>query len=141
MCNIFEGDERLMKKLLLIIIIGIVTFILFGCNHKSNKLNNENVDNVSIFYGFSSYAMFSEDDDTLRDLLNQFSNLSFEPTDQKMDIATMLHVNFYHNEKIIASFKVDENGVFWLDGETNCYKVSSGSFDYEIVKNIYLRSK
>ena len=109
--------------------------------YTSIKLNNENVDDVSIYYGFSSYAMFGADDDTLKGLSNQFNNLSFEPTDKKMDTSTMLNINFHQNKKTIASVNVDENGVFWLDGETKCYKVSSGSFDYEYVKNIYLKSK
>lgn len=133
-----------MKKLLLIIIVVIVTFILFGCNNESNKINNENLDNADdaiISYGVTSYAANVTDDDMLRKLLDQFRNLSFEPTDQKMDTSTMLNVIFYHNEKKIALFGVDENGVFLLDGETGFYKVSFGTFNYEFVKNIYLRIK
>lgn len=130
-----------MKKPLLIIIVGIVTLLFSGCNHTSIKQNLENVDDMSIFYGANSYATFGVDDDILKDLSNRFSNLVFEPTDKKMDMLTMLTVNFYKNKKRIASFKVDQNGVFWLDAETKCYKVSSGSFDYKFVKNIYLESR
>ncbi len=126
-----------MKKLLLVSIVIIMTFLLFGCSTVSDKLSGEEIDDVSIFYGVSSYAMFGASEDTLKALINQFSSLSFEPTNQEMDMLTMLSINFYHNKKRISSFKVDAKGVFWLDGDTKCYKASSGSFDYKYVKKIY----
>lgn len=150
-----------MKKMLLVVLgIGV---LLFGCNNKQNKINTtpsevnteaiedsntidtvyniEDADDVVIYYGFSSYAMFGTDKDTLESLKNEFSELVFESTDGKMDVATMLTISFIHNGKSIAKFSVDKNGVFWLDGKTNCYKISSGSFDYEFVRNIYYQSK
>lgn len=128
-----------MKKLLLVI-IGIVVLVFLNFNHAPDGLNGENVDSVSISYGVRSYLMLSTDEDKVKDLIKQFRNLSFEPTDKKMDIMTMLTVSFYQGEKSIASFKVDENGVFWLGGKTKGYKLSSGSFDYNFVRNIYLES-
>jgi hypothetical protein len=98
-------------------------------------------DDIAIFYGVSSYAMFSTDQSIIDDLLNQFNALSFEKTTDKMDLFTAFHVNFSYNGKGVKSFRVDKNGVFWLDGETQCYKISSGSFDYQHLKAIYEDSK
>lgn len=155
-----------MIKKMLLVVLGIGVLLLFGCNNKQTEINTtptevnteaiedsnntdntdtvyniEDADDVRIYYGYSSYAMFGTDKDTLESLKNEFSDLTFKPTDEKMDGATMLTISFDLNEKSITKINVDENGVFWLNGEVDTYRVSSGSFDYEFVRNIYYQSK
>ena len=117
-----------------------VALLLSGCAKPEDNDIIE-ADDISIFYGVSSYAMFSTDKSIIDDLLNRFSSLSFEKTTDKMELLNAFHVNFSCNGKGVKSFRVDKNGVFWLDGETQCYKISSGSFDYQHLKSIYENSK
>jgi hypothetical protein len=130
-----------MKNHIMVLIIGAMALLLYGCKDSQIKLYFENVDDVSITFGLSSYAMFGAEEDTIQDLLTSFSNLILEPTDDEMDTTTMLSIHFSHNEKSVVSVNVDEHGVFWLDGDTKSYKVSSGSFDYEFIKNVYIDSQ
>lgn len=129
-----------MNKLVLFVIVGIMAFLCFGCNNISIKVNIEDADHADIYNEFDSQVMSAVDADTMKDLLNRLSNLSFKPTNEKMDYSTMLKVYFYRSEVIIASVSVDSNGVFYLNGQKSSYKVSSGSFDYEYLKNIYFNS-
>lgn len=121
-------------------IMMAVTLLLTGCV-KPISNNMLKADNVLIGYGFSSYAMFGADQVVIDDLLNQFTSLSFERTTDEMDLASAFSVNFSYNLNGVKRFRVDKHGVFWLDGETQCYKVSSGSFDYQHLKAIYQDSK
>lgn len=127
-----------MKRVFLLILA--VTLFLTGCA-KPESNNLLKADNITIFYGFSSYAMFGADQVVIDDLLNQFNSLNFEKTTNEMDLASAFNVNFSYRGKGVKNFWVDKNGVFWLDGETKCYKVSSGSFEYQYIKAIYEDSK
>jgi hypothetical protein len=66
--------------------------------------------------------------------------LSFEPTDKQMDIPTMFSICFSEGEKQIAEVCIDKNGVFWIDGNTECLKLSSGTFNYNDTQDIYEKS-
>ena len=117
-----------------------LVLLLTGCA-KPESIKKIKADNITIFYGFSSYAMFGADQWVIDDLLNQFNSLSFEKSTEEMDSASAFTVNFSYNGNDVNHFWVDKNGVFWLNGETQCYKVSSGSFDYHHLKVIYEGSK
>ncbi|MEA4848737.1 MAG: hypothetical protein VB106_16020 [Clostridiaceae bacterium] len=127
-----------MKRVFFVVLAAAL--LLSGCA-KPESNNLIEADNITIVYGFSSYAMFGADQAVIDVLLSQFSSLSFEKTTEKMDLISAFHVNFSYNGKVVKSFWVDKNGVFWLDGETQCYKISSGSFDYQHLKTIYEDSK
>lgn len=127
-----------MKRIFFIMLA--VALLLTGCA-KPESINRIKADNITIGYGFSSYAMFGADQAIIDDLLNQFNSLSFEKNTEEIDLQSTFHVNFSCNGKGVKSFWVDKNGVFWLDGKTQCYKVSSGSFDYHHLKAIYEDSK
>jgi len=124
----------------MIFVLLAASLLLAGCA-KQESNDPIKADNITIFYGVSSYAMFSTDQSIIDDLLNRFSSLSFEKTAEKMELFSAYHVNFSYKGKSVKSFRVDKNGVFWLDGETQCYKISSGSFDYQHLKAIYNDSK
>lgn len=127
-----------MKRVLFIMLA--VALLLAGCV----KLESDNMvkgDNITIFYGFSSYAMFSADQVVIDDLLNQFNSLNFKKTTDEMDLGSAFIVNISSNWSGAKKFWIDRNGVFWLDGETQCYKISTGSFDYQHLKAIYEDSK
>jgi hypothetical protein len=117
-----------------------IAILLAGCA-KPESSNIIKADNITIVYGVSSYAMFGAEQSVIDDLLVRFTSLSFEKTTEELDLMSALHVNFSYNGKGVKSFWVDKNGVFWLDGETQCYKVSSGSFDYQYLKTVYDESK
>lgn len=114
--------------------------LMAGCA-KPESNTRIKADNITIFYGVSSYALFGAEQPVIDGLLEQFSSLGFEKTTEEMDLMSAFHVNLSYNGKGVKSFWVDKNGVFWLDGETQCYKASSGSFDYEYLKAIYNDSK
>jgi hypothetical protein len=117
-----------------------VSLLLTGCAKLESKTTIK-ADNILIFYGVSSYAMFGADQAVIDDLLNRFNSLSFEKTTEELDFMSAFHVNITIDEKSVKSFRVDKNGVFSLDGKPQCYKISSGSFDYEHLKAIYNDSR
>lgn len=127
-----------MKRVFFIMLA--VALLLTGCA-KPESNNMIKADNITIGYGVSSYAMFGADQSVIDDLLNKFNSLTFEKATDEMDLVSAFDVNFSYNGKGVKSFWVDKHGVFWLDGETQCYKVSSGSFDYQHLKAIYEGSK
>lgn len=128
------------------IIILAVVLLMAGCakpesNNMIKPVYNIKPDNITIGYGFSSHAMFSADQEIIDDLLNRFNSLSFDKTTEKLDHPSAFSVYFSCNGKKLKSFWVDKNGVFWLDGKTRCYKVSSGTFDYQHLKTIFEDSR
>jgi vesicle coat complex subunit len=131
-----------MKKLNALLVIILIIYALAGCSGKQDvQADTQNADSVTIFYGVSSYAMFTSDASTIKNVSDYFNNLRFEPTDKEMDITTMISVNFSKGEEQIAKFSVDKNMVFWLNGDTKCFKIASGTFNYDAVKDIYEKSK
>ncbi|MDF2510642.1 MAG: hypothetical protein K0S04_508 [Herbinix sp.] len=127
-----------MKRIFIIILV--VALLLSGCA-KSESSNTIKADNITIGYGVSSYAMFGADQSVIDDLFNEFNSLSFKKTSEELDLLSAFHVSFSSNEKGVKSFWVDKNGVFWLGGKTQCYKISTGTFDYEHLKAIYQESR
>ncbi len=125
----------------LFIIMLSLCFLMAACSHQENNNNKMQADDILVFYGVSSYAMFGAKQEVINDLLNQFSTLSFKKTEDKMDVASAFNLIFSYKGKEVKRFWVDKNGVFWLDGNTECYKISSGSFDYLNLKTIYEDSK
>lgn len=121
------------------VIISLLFFSIFCFAIGCQKMNSTN--DIIIFYGVSSYAMFGAEQSVIDDLVKKFDKLTFTKTDDKMDFMTTLRINFIADGKSIKKINVDKNGVFMLGGGTSHYKISSGTFDYEYVKNIYLNSQ
>lgn len=119
----------------------LASIILFtGCTKPAGSMDIK-ADDVSIFYGVSSYAMFSKDQAVIDDLLERLSSLSFEKTSEEMDLISAFSVHFAYEGKSVKSFTVDKNGIFWLDGETQALKPADCSFDYNHLREIYESSK
>jgi hypothetical protein len=123
-----------MKRIFAVLLAFI--FLLPGCARKNNS-NIITPDNIVIGYGVSSYAMFGAEQTVIDDLFERLNSLTFEKTSDEIDLMSTIMINFSRKGKSIKRFSVDKNGIFWLDGETQCYKISSGSFDYEYIKKIY----
>jgi hypothetical protein len=122
----------------------LVLIFLFTILTLCGRQNAEEIDSkkeITIFYGVSSYAMFGAEQTVIDDLLGQFNSLTFEKTNEDLDLFSSFHVSISNSESDIKRFWVDKNGIFWLNGETQSYKISSGSFDYEHLKAIYEDSK
>lgn len=127
-----------MKRVFLIILA--VALLLTGCV-KSERISKLKADNITVFFGVSSYAMFGADQVVIDDLLYQFNSLNFEKTTNQMDLLSSFNVNFSYRGNSVKNFWIDRNGVFWLDGETQSYKGSSGSCMYQYIKAIYEDSR
>lgn len=128
-----------MKKLfLMVLVINILLF--WGCKSEISNINIEKADSVIIFYGFNSHSMVSNDKSTVDNLKEQFSNLTLESTEEEINQAAMLRIIFRYNGKGFASFNVDDRGILEFNGEPNNFKISSGSFDYDLVRNIYFQN-
>lgn len=65
----------------------------------------------------------------------------FVETEDDIDLLSTLNIVFYADGKQIKKVNVDKNGIFYFDSNMTYYKVSSGSFDYNYVKNIYQSSQ
>ena len=130
-----------MKKISVLLVVILLLNAFTGCRKQDSPINMTNADSFSIYYGVSSYALFGSDKDTLKALSDSFDDLSFEATNKQMDIFSMLSIRFFTDEKQISEVNVDKNGVFWLNGNTECLKIASGSFNYNDIKDIYEKSK
>jgi hypothetical protein len=120
------------------IFAALMTFIfLFSGCAKKNNTNVSTPDDIVIGYGISSHAMFGAEQTVIDDLFERLNSLTFEKTSDEIDLMSTIMINFSRKGKSVKRFSVDKNGIFWLDGETQCYKISSGSFDYEYIKKIY----
>jgi hypothetical protein len=127
-----------MKRIFAVLLAFI--FLLPGCAKKNNT-NIPTPDDIVIGYGISSYAMFGAEQTVIDDLFERLNSLTFEKTSDEIDLMSTIMVNFSAKGKSIKRFGVDKNCIFWLDGETQCYKIKSGSFDYEYLKKIYVDSQ
>lgn len=97
-------------------------------------------DDVSIYFGVSSYAMFGADEETIHYLADTYQSLKVEPVAGEMDLMSMLTVTLFYENQQVASFSVDKNGTIWKDGGTQCYHAEGGC-DYDKIKQIYLNSR
>lgn len=127
--------------LFLVIGIALMALVFTGCKTKDIKPSNISADDVSIYYGMNSYAMFDANEEVISEMQDTYNNLTFQSTNEKMDIGTMYNIVFYKNCQQIASLSVDRNGVFMLNGEKDRYKKKSGDFSYSRVTEIYNNDK
>lgn len=133
-----------MKRGLIILLVVIIT-LSAGCTIEKENPKDITADMISIYYGASSYAFFTSeegmDSAIVEELVDSYKRLSLEPSDKKIDIATMYHIVFMNQGEIVASISVDENGVFWLNGKTDTYRQNGGDFHYSRIAEIYNNSK
>ena len=127
------------KRLILLILAAVLAVFTMGCQFQEEAPSLE-VDNVAIYFGVSSYAMFGADEETLRYLADTYRNLEVEPVSGEMDLTSMLTINLFHQNQQVGSFSVDQNGNIWKDGGTQCYRAPNGC-DYGKIKQIYLNSQ
>ncbi|HYE10994.1 MAG TPA: hypothetical protein VEF53_12510 [Patescibacteria group bacterium] len=118
----------------------LVIFLFAGCA-KQSDIDIKRVDDISIFYVISSYAMSGAEQAVIDDLYEEFNSLTFEKTSEKLNYMSAFMVNFYAEGEKVKKFFVDKNGVFQLDDDTQCYKIASGEFDYVHLKEIYTASR
>ena len=97
------------KRLILLILAAVLAVFTMGCQFQEEAPGLE-VDDVAIYFGVSSYAMFGADEETLRYLADTYRNLEVEPVSGEMDLTSMLTVNLFHQSQQVGSFSVDQNG-------------------------------
>lgn len=119
----------------------VIVFTVTGCKIKDITTSDISADNVSIYYGTSSYAMFEVSEAVISELQDAYNNLTFQSTNAKIDMSTMYNIVFYKNGQQIASLSVDQNGVFMLNGDTARYKKKSGNLNYSRITEIYNNAK
>lgn len=127
------------KGLISILLAVILSLAFVGCQFQERDSAFE-VDDVAIYFGVSSYAMFGADEETLRYLADTYRSLEVEPVSGEMDLTSMLTVNLFYQKQQVGSFSVDQNGNIWKDGGTQCCRAPSGC-DYGKIKQIYLNSR
>lgn len=110
----------------------ITILALLSCAGKEEK----NSIDAAVYYGVSSYALFTSDESIVGELEDFYDTLKVKETDEKLDLFTAFSVVLKDKK-----FWVDDKGVIWLDGETKCYKKVSGSLDYKRISQIYNGSK
>jgi len=126
-----------MKKYRLLLVISILLVGVSGCSKQDSYFNIENADNISIFYGISSHAMHSTDEDIIKAVSVNLNSLSFKKTDKQIDGSSMFTISLLKKDEQIALVFVDAKGVFWIDDTAECYEVDSGTFDYSYILSIY----
>ena len=129
------SKKRLVSLFLTVILITFAA----GCQFQ-REASDLKVDDVAIYFGVNSYAMFGADEETLQYLADTYQNLEVEPVSGEMDLTSMLTVNLFHQNQQVGSFSVDRNGNIWKDGDTQCYRAPGGC-DYGKIKQIYLNSQ
>jgi predicted CDP-diglyceride synthetase/phosphatidate cytidylyltransferase len=107
---------------------------LSGCGKDTGETSDAK--QAAIYYGVSSYALFTEDKAIVDELASFYNTLKVRKTLKKLDLFTAFCV-FVGDKR----FWIDEFGVIWLDGETTCYVKRSGSMDWDRINEIYLGSK
>lgn len=118
-----------MKKIVSIFLISL--FVFADCPSQANKKE------ISIYYGISSYALFEAKQKDINKILYQYKSLSFEKTDKELDLNSAFCINISENDEQLAHFWVDKDKVFWLNGGTQAYRITSGTLDYNFIKSIY----
>lgn len=126
-----------MRKKIIPLAILLLVALLAGCAKKQEGTDFSKVDSVTILYGVSSYAMHSEDKETIDAVLACFKPIVLVPTDKKIDEATTLSVTFSAKGEAVASFRVDESGVFQMGKDERYFTDSTKSFDYAALKKFY----
>lgn len=126
-----------MKKYRILLVMIILSLGLLGCSKQDSYFNIEDADHITIFYGISSYAMSSTDEDIIKTISDNLNSLSFKKTDKQIDASSMFTISLSKKEESIPLVHVDAKGVFWIDGTAECYEVDSGTFDYSYIKSIY----
>ncbi len=116
-------------------------FLCAGCSRRGVSFSVPDADDVTIFYSYSSYAMFGTDPETLALLKNMCSDLTLTPVDRKLDLGTAFTLYFSRDGEQTATISVDEAGIFQLNGSAETMRLAGGAFDYTLLKNIYEQSK
>lgn len=122
--------------------LSVLLTILFvmtasGCSPEELRFANIPADHVIVGYGVSSYMLFSEDEDTIKELHEIFRPLIFEKSEGKIDFMSAFSVVFQNDEEVTARIRVDKYGLFELDDEEGTFKLKKGDFDYNRLKAIF----
>jgi flagellar motor component MotA len=135
------GRVKPVSKLYALIIIIVTLNTFTGCGSQVIKANIQDADSIIISYAIQSYAMFSTDASTVKAVAKKLEKLHFQKTGKEMDNGTMYSITFHSDNKPIATYSIDKNNTFRLNGSKECYKIASGTFDYKFIKDIYEKSK
>lgn len=98
-------------------------------------------DQVRIFYGVSSWAMFGAPAAAVQTLTEMYNNLELQESEEQLDFATAFNISFSEGVQTVGGWSVDEQGVCQISGDAATYRIVSQSFDYQAIKDIYENSK
>ena len=93
-----------------------------------------------IFYGYNDYAVRVTDSQILRQLEKAFGNLEFKKIDPDFSSENALMVIFFNQGEEVAKFEVDNSNIFRLNGESDTFRVSKETFDYNQLYETYLNA-
>ncbi|MBT9775025.1 hypothetical protein GPL15_00690 [Clostridium sp. MCC353] len=130
-------------------ILLVSAAILSGCSSEKGSRDEkvtalmETADraaSVTMYYGYQCYSYYKEDPESIKEVADAFRSMTLEETDQSIDEATSFTVYFVVNDEESVSVDVDKNGIFWLSKEQKFYKDVSGTFDYDVLADLYAGS-
>ena len=102
-----------------------------GTVYLPKKIDYENMQ-AAIYYGFSSYALFTEDDVIVKELYDGYYNMKTELTDEELDFGSAFYV-------VVGdiSFFMDKNGCIRVNDADYTVRDTANSISYGRLKEIY----
>ncbi|NLV33875.1 MAG: hypothetical protein GXY21_04975 [Clostridiaceae bacterium] len=102
-----------------------------GLTYYPEKIDYENMQ-AAVYYGFSSYALFTDNDVVVKELYDGYYNMKTELTQEELDFSSAFYV-----EVGDISFFMDKNGCIKLNDADYTVRDTADSISYERLKQIY----
>jgi len=137
--SIFKNKPARISAFVVFIFLVAALVSLGACAMQENP-EPLDADQVNIFYGVSSWAMFGADEAIVAQLVEMYNNLELQKTEDELDFLTAFAITFYKDDETVGGLVVDENGLCRLAGADTVYKILFDSLDYGAVRAIYENS-
>lgn len=125
-----------------IVLVLLAALLLGSCEGRVDiEVEPIEADQVMIFYGLSSWAMFGAPEEAVQRLTGMYNNLELRQTEEQLDYQTAFGISFSRDGQTVAGWSVDEQGRCRLKSDDAVYQIASADFDYQAIKDIYENSK
>ncbi|MFA5153729.1 MAG: hypothetical protein WC554_14305 [Clostridia bacterium] len=102
-----------------------------GLTYYPEKTDYENMQ-AAVYYGFSSYALFTDNDEVVKELYDGYYNMKTELTEEELDFTSAFYVVVGD-----VSFFMDKNGCIKLNDADYTVRDTADSISYDRLKQIY----
>ncbi|HXK72002.1 MAG TPA: hypothetical protein PLQ68_04785 [Clostridia bacterium] len=107
------------------------TYFEEDMTYYAKQIDYENIQ-AAVYYGFSSYALFTDNDDVVKELYDGYYNMKTQETDEELDFPSAFLVVVGD-----VSFFMDKNGCIRLNDNDYIVKDTANSISYARLKEIY----